>query len=94
MATIIIPTPLRKFTDNKAKIDTSGATVKEAIAQLGTLHPDLKKHLFKENGSFQHFLKIYLGDSDIKALQEEQTPVKEGDTISIIPAIAGGVPSK
>ena len=91
MATVVIPTPLRKFTDNKAKIDTSGSSVKEAIKQLGTLHPDLKKHLFKEDGQLQTFLKIYVGDRDIKALQDGETTVQKNDVISIIPAIAGGV---
>ena len=90
MATIIIPTPLRKFTDNKAKIVTSGESVGAAITELGDLHPDLSKHLFKQCGSLQSFLKIYLGDRDIKSLQNEDTPVKEEDVISIIPAIAGG----
>ena len=90
MATIVIPTPLRKFTDNKAKIDTSGDSVKDAIHQLGTLHPDLKQHLFKDDGQLQTFLKIYVGDRDIKALQNGDTPVKNDDVISIIPAIAGG----
>lgn len=90
MATIIIPTPLRKFTDNKAKIITSGGSIKESISQLGTLHPDLKKHLFTEEDKLQRFLKIYLGDTDIVALDNEETPVNETDIISIIPAIAGG----
>lgn len=90
MATIIIPTPLRKFTDNKAKIVTSGESVGAAITELGELHPDLSKHLFKQCGTLQNFLKIYLGDTDIKSLQNEETPVEEKDVISIIPAIAGG----
>jgi len=90
MATIIIPTPLRKFTDNKAKIETSGSTVGESITQLAELHPDLSKHLFQQCGKLQNFLKIYLGDRDIKALNNEETPISEQDVISIIPAIAGG----
>ena len=90
MATIIIPTPLRKFTDNKAKIVTDGHSIGESIAQLGTLHPDLNKHLFDENNKLQRFLKIYLGDTDISVLKQEETPVETEDVISIIPAIAGG----
>lgn len=90
MATIIIPTPLRKFTDNKAKIETSGNSVGESITQLGELHPELSRHLFKQCGTLQSFLKIYLGDRDIKSLQNEDTPVNDEDVISIIPAIAGG----
>jgi len=90
MATIIIPTPLRKFTDNKAKISTSGKTIEEAIKELSSVHPDLNKHLFKEDGTLQTFLKIYLGDTDINVLEKDKTTVKEEDIISIIPAIAGG----
>jgi len=90
MATIIIPTPLRKFTDNKAKIVTNGDSIRESIEQLGTLHPDLKKHLFTESNQLQQFLKVYLGDTDINVLEKEETPVSENDIISIIPAIAGG----
>lgn len=90
MATIIIPTPLRKFTENKAKIETTGKSVGESITQLGELHPELSKHLFKQCGTLQSFLKIYLGDTDIKALQNEETPVSDIDVISIVPAIAGG----
>lgn len=81
---------MRKFTDNKEKIVTSVESVGDSILQLGTLHPDLNKHLFKDDGALQTFLKIYLGDTDIKVLQNEDTPVKDGDVISIIPAIAGG----
>lgn len=90
MATIIIPTPLRKFTDNKAKIVTNGGTVYEALSELGTLHPELGKHLFQQCGKLQNFLKIYLGESDINALEKEETKVENEDVISIIPAIAGG----
>ncbi|MCG8577586.1 MAG: molybdopterin-synthase adenylyltransferase MoeB [Flavobacteriales bacterium] len=90
MATIIIPTPLRKFTDNKAKIETNGKTVYEALGELGSLHPDLSKHLFLECGKLQSFLKVYLGESDINSLEGETTAIDEDDIISIIPAIAGG----
>ena len=90
MATIIIPTPLRKFTDNKAKIETSGQTIYEALGELGSLHPDLSKHLFLECGKLQSFLKVYLGDTDIKKLGGEEAQVQENDVISIVPAIAGG----
>ena len=90
MATIIIPTPLRKFTDNKAKIETNGKTVYEALGELGSLHPDLSKHLFLECGKLQSFLKVYLGESDMNSLEGETTAIDEDDIISIIPAIAGG----
>lgn len=90
MATIIIPTPLRKFTDNKAKIETSGSTLGESITQLAELHLELSKHLFQQCGKLQNFLKIYQGDRDIKASNNEETPLNEKDVISEIPAIIAG----
>jgi len=90
MAKIIIPTPLRKFTENQATLVTSGGTVLESIQDLTNSFPDLKKHLFDESGNLRSFVRIYLGDEDIKKLNDENTPVEDGSVISIIPAIAGG----
>ncbi|MEO1050431.1 MAG: MoaD/ThiS family protein [Bacteroidota bacterium] len=90
MAKLIIPTPLRKFTDNQASIDSTGLTVGDAIQELATSYPDLKKHLFEQDGKIRSFVRIYVGDDDIKALNNEATQVSEGSVISIIPAIAGG----
>jgi len=91
MAKLIIPTPLRKFTDNQSSIETNGSTVLEAVTHLTETHPDLKEHLFDENGKLRSFVRIYVGEEDIKQLDRENTKVSSGDTISIIPAIAGGV---
>jgi len=91
MAKIIIPTPLRKFTENKATLETGGGTVLESIQDLTNNFPDLKKHLFDESGNLRSFVRIYLGDEDIKKLNDENTPVKDGSVISIVPAIAGGL---
>ncbi len=91
MAKLIIPTPLRKFTENQSSIETNGNTVLEAVTQLTETHPDLKEHLFDENGKLRSFVRIYVGEEDIKQLDRENTQVSPGDTISIIPAIAGGV---
>ncbi len=90
MAKLIIPTPLRKFTNNQASIETSGETVLGAVTQLTEKYPDLREHLFDEEGKLRSFVRIYLGDEDIKQLDRENTKVSSGDTISIIPAIAGG----
>lgn len=90
MAKVIIPTPLRKFTNNEGSINASGSTIKEAIQELTETFPDLKKHIYDESGNIRSFVRIYVGDDDIKALQNESTPLKEDSVVSIIPAIAGG----
>ena len=91
MAKIIIPTPLRKFTNNEGTIELSGETVIEAIERLGIIYPNLRGYLINENGSLRNFLRIYVGDEDIKVLQNENTFVDDSSIISIIPAIAGGL---
>ncbi len=91
MAKIIIPTPLRKFTNNQSTFETKGATVKEAIEELTTTHTDLSKHLLDHENKIRSFIRIYLGEDDINSLQNEATQVDPNATISIVPAIAGGV---
>ena len=90
MAKVIIPTPLRKFTENQTSLISSGGTVLEALEDLTISYPDLKKHLFDDEGKIRNFVRLYLGDEDIKALNNEATRVDENSVISIIPAIAGG----
>lgn len=90
MATIIIPTPLRKFTDKNSRLNVNGSTVSEVIAQLLLNFPDLRKHLLDDNGKIRSFVNIFVGDDDIRSLQEEHTPLTEGSVVSIVPAIAGG----
>jgi molybdopterin converting factor small subunit len=90
MATVIIPTPLRKFTNNTAKIDINAGTIEETVNELTLNFPDLKKHLLDENGQIRSFINIFVGDSDIRDLQQEKTAVKPDTLISIVPAIAGG----
>ena len=91
MAKIIIPTPLRKFTDNQASFEANAATVYDAIQALATAFPELKKHLFDDKNQIRSFLRIYLGDEDINVLDKEKTALKADDVVSIIPAIAGGI---
>ncbi len=94
MATkILIPTPLRPFTDKKDAVEASGATVGELLADLTTKHSGLKAHLYNDQGKLRSFVNIYVNDEDIRYLQKEQTPVKAGDTVSIIPSVAGGAPT-
>ena len=90
MATIIIPTPLRKFTNQKTRLDVDGSNVKETIDELALNFPDLKKHLIDENGQLRTFVNIFVGDDDIRNLQKENTKVNADSVVSIIPAIAGG----
>jgi sulfur-carrier protein len=90
MATIIIPTPLRKFTGNESKVEAQGATVHEAFQHLSALFPDLQKQLFDDEGELRSFLRIYKGSTDIRALDHAQTALESGTVLSIVPAIAGG----
>ena len=90
MARIIIPTPLRKFTNNQSTIEVEAIDIRESISALSSLYPDLKKQLLDDNGAIRQFVRIYLGDEDIKVLNNEQTPVTQDAVISIVPAIAGG----
>lgn len=90
MAKIIIPTPLRKFTDNKSTFETVGTTIKEAIQELTSQHQELSRHLLDEHLNIRSFIRVYLGEEDINALQKEETIVSENAIISIVPAIAGG----
>ena len=91
MATrILIPTPLRPFTDKKDAVDAEGATVGELLADLTSKHGGLKAHLYNEQGKLRSFVNVYLNDEDIRYLQKEATALKDGDNISIVPSIAGG----
>ncbi len=90
MATIIIPTPLRKFTNSQSRVIIAGNNIKECINELTLNFPDLKKNLIDEHGQLRTFVNIFVGDDDIRNLQKENTAVKPDSIISIIPAIAGG----
>jgi adenylyltransferase/sulfurtransferase len=81
---------LRPFTGKREVVELEGATVGELLAKLTTEHEALKKHLYNEEGRLRSFVNIYLNDEDIRYLEKEQTPVKPGDSVSIIPSVAGG----
>jgi molybdopterin/thiamine biosynthesis adenylyltransferase/rhodanese-related sulfurtransferase/molybdopterin converting factor small subunit len=91
MAKILIPTPLRPYTDKQDAVDAAGATVGELLADLTRKHSGLKAHLYNDQGKLRSFVNVYVNDEDIRYLQKEQTPVNASDTISIIPSVAGGV---
>jgi adenylyltransferase/sulfurtransferase len=90
--TIHIPTPLRPFTDKKESVDVTGGTVGELLADLTKRYEGLRRHLYTDEGRLRNFVNVYLNDEDIRYLQREQTPVKPGDTLSIVPSVAGGAP--
>lgn len=91
--TVHIPTPLRPFTDKLDQVQASGATVGEVLQDLTTQYAGLKQHLYAADGRLRSFVNIYVGDDDIRYLQKDQTPVKDGQTVSIIPSVAGGAPA-
>jgi molybdopterin converting factor small subunit len=91
MPQIQIPGPLRQYAGKQATVDISARTVGEALASLVTNHPDLKKHLYNEDGKLRSFVNVYVNDEDMRYLQREATALNDGDTISIIPSIAGGL---
>jgi adenylyltransferase/sulfurtransferase len=90
---INIPTPLRPFTDKKEAVEVSGTTVGELLSDLTMRYEGLRKHLYADNGKLRNFVNVYLNDEDIRYLQREATPVKAGDTLSIVPSVAGGAPT-
>ncbi len=90
MAKILIPTPLRQYAGKQDSVEVSGATVGEALNQLTTQYADLRKQLYNDEGRLRSFVNVYLNDEDIRYLSKETTPIKAGDTISIVPSIAGG----
>ena len=87
---IRIPTPLRKLTGEQEVVQADGATVGELLQSLDSTYPGLKDRICDEEGNVRRFVNVYLNDEDIRFLDEKATAVKDGDEISIVPAIAGG----
>ncbi len=85
-----IPTPLMKLTDNQAEVTAEGSTISEILNNLESQFNGIKERICEENGSPRRFINVYLNEEDIRFLDGERTAVKDGDEISIIPAIAGG----
>src|SRR5215210_167631 len=90
MATIIIPTALRQYAGQQEAVTLGGDSVDAVLGALTEQYPDLRKQIYSESGKLRNFVNIYLNDEDVRYLQKGNTPVGESDTISIIPAIAGG----
>jgi molybdopterin synthase sulfur carrier subunit len=85
-----VPGPLRKLTNNEEVVEIEAATICDAIAELQSRYPGIKDRLVDEKGEVRRFVNVYVNEEDIRFLQNQQTPLKEGDEVSIIPAIAGG----
>lgn len=90
MSTIRIPTPLRNLTSGAAEVAVSGKTVGEALAALEAKHNGVKARICDDQGNVRRFVNVYLNDEDIRFLANLETPLKDGDSLSIVPAIAGG----
>ena len=88
--TIRIPTPLRKLTGDQELVEAEGSTVGELLDALDVRFPGLKERICDEQGNVRRFVNIFLNDEDIRFLDNKATAVKEGDELSIVPAIAGG----
>jgi molybdopterin converting factor small subunit len=87
---VMIPTPLRPHAGGRAAAEFPAETVAEALGQLTTEFAELRRHLFTEEGKLRSFVNVYVNGEDIRYLAQENTPTRDGDTVNIIPSIAGG----
>ena len=85
-----IPTPLQRLTKNQEEVSLEGATVQELVVNLEKSFPGIRERICDEKGKLRRFVNVYVNEEDIRFLKGEQTPLKDGDEVSIIPAIAGG----
>ena len=90
LTTVRIPTQLRTLTGGAGSVEVEGATVGEALKQLDAAHPGLAERLFDDDGALRRFVNVFLADEDVRFLDGLATPVTPGQTLSIVPAVAGG----
>src|SRR5208283_1606969 len=90
MMKVLIPTPLRPYTGQQASVEVAAGTVGQTLRELTNQFPDLRKQLFSDDGKLRRFVNVYVNDEDIRYLDHENTPVKDSDTVSIVPSVAGG----
>ena len=88
---VVLPTALRQFADNNDTIELDGDQVGEVLSQLVELFPKLKPHLLGDDGNLRSFVNLFVNDQNIRDLQQQDTTVKDGDELAIIPAVAGGI---
>lgn len=87
---VLIPTPLRKFTNEQETVTAAPGTIATLIADLDRQYPGIAARLTDEQGELRRFINVYVNEEDIRFLDGKNTPLKEGDAVSIVPAIAGG----
>ena len=90
MAQVLIPTPLRKLTNDLAEVSAAGATVAEVCSNLEKAFPGIKERMFDESGEIRRFILVHVNGEDIRFLDGLKTPVSDKDEVSITPALAGG----
>ena len=88
--TVFIPTPLRPSVDNQSTVDIDGSTVGEVLSNLTSQYSELKKHLYTEEGHLRSFVNVYLNDDDIRYADGMKSTIMDGDSIQIVPSVAGG----
>ena len=89
-ATVKIPTPLRKLTNNETSVDAVGKTIEQIVESLDSAYPGMRERLIDDNGDLRHFVNIYLNGEDIRYIDGLKSPVSDNDELSIVPAVAGG----
>jgi sulfur-carrier protein len=87
---VLIPTPLRRYTNGEAKVDASGGTVGDVLTELDVRYPGLKERVCDPDGEIRRFVNVFVNGENVRKLQGAATPVKSGDELGIIPAMAGG----
>jgi molybdopterin converting factor small subunit len=90
MITVLIPTALRSFTERQGAVQLEAGTVGQAVAALAENYPDLKQHLYDDQGQLRSFVNLFVGGRNVKTLEGLATPLAEGETLTLVPAIAGG----
>ncbi|HAV40592.1 MAG: ubiquitin-like small modifier protein 1 [Aquificota bacterium] len=90
MITVRVPTPLRRITNGQGEVQVQASTIREAIEKLEEVYPGFKERILDEQGEVRKFVNLYLNDEDIRFLKGLDTELKDGDVLSIVPAIAGG----
>jgi molybdopterin synthase sulfur carrier subunit len=90
-ATVKIPTPLRKLTNNKTSVDADGTTVGQIVESMESAYPGMRERLIDDNGDLRHFVNIYLNGEDIRYIDGLKSSVSDNDELSIVPAVAGGL---
>ena len=90
-ATVKIPTPLRKLTNNETSVEADGTTVEQIVESLESAYPGMRERLIEDNGDLRHFVNIYLNGEDIRYIDGLKSSVSDNDELSIVPAVAGGL---